>query len=105
MNLIGLVESNLMSSGEFSNAIITDHSGKEIWASSPGCASMLEKEREDFAALWKNKTLARKSGFIILGNKYMCKTIDDDNIVGAGVSYFSALGGGFGRERLLMRWC
>ncbi|KAL8732220.1 MAG: hypothetical protein Q9166_002968 [cf. Caloplaca sp. 2 TL-2023] len=86
-----LVESNLMSSGEFTNAIIMNDSGDETWGSSPDCSSMSATERKGIAGLWKNKAMARKNGFTILGNKYTCKTIDDDNLVGAGVGFLLSI--------------
>ncbi|CAO1602941.1 MAG: hypothetical protein LQ349_005619 [Xanthoria aureola] len=78
-----LVESNLMSSGEFTNAIIIGHDG-ERWASSDDLTSMPTTERKGLASLWNNKALSRRNGFSVLGKKYTCKTIDDDNLVGAG---------------------
>ncbi|KAL8917593.1 MAG: hypothetical protein Q9172_005777 [Xanthocarpia lactea] len=81
---IALVESNLMSSGEFTNAIIIGHDG-ERWASSDDLSAMPHSERKEIASLWKNKAMARKNGFSVLGKKYTCKTIDDDNLVGSGV--------------------
>ncbi|KAL8852245.1 MAG: hypothetical protein Q9221_002847 [Calogaya cf. arnoldii] len=78
-----LVESNLMSSGEFTNAIIIGHDG-ERWASSDELTAMPSIERKELASLWNNKARARKNGFSVLGKKYTCKTIDDDNLVGTG---------------------
>ena len=74
-----------MSSGEFTNAIIIGHDG-ERWASSDDLTSMPTRERKGLASLWNNKGLSRRNGFSVLGKKYTCKTIDDDNLVGAGVS-------------------
>ncbi|KAL8898066.1 MAG: hypothetical protein Q9192_002270 [Flavoplaca navasiana] len=80
-----LVESNLMSSGEFSNAIIIGYDG-ERWASSDEMTAMPMSERQELAGLWKDKAGARKNGFLVLGKKYACKTIDDDFLVGAGIA-------------------
>ena len=74
-----------MSSGEFSNAIIIGHDGVR-WASSDEMTAMPMSERKELAGLWKDKAGARKTGLSVLGKKYACKTIDDDNLVGAGVS-------------------